>query len=61
MEGAVTKLTTEVEWTDEDKAVPELVTEVDLRTDEDEAVPEPTTEVELKLDDKLGLKFRSAA
>ena len=58
---AVTKLTTEVEWMDEDKTVPELATEVELRPDKDEEVPRLTTEVEFKLDVELGLKFRSAA
>ena len=52
------KLTTELELMDEDNAVPELATEVELRRDEDEEV---TTKVEFKLDAELDLKFRSAA
>jgi hypothetical protein len=48
---AVTKLTSEVEGMDEDKGVPDLATEVELRMDEDKGVPELATEVELRTDE----------
>ena len=57
-EEAETKLTSRVEGMD-DKGVPDLATEVELRKDEDEAFPKLL--VEFKLDVELGLKFRSAA
>lgn len=55
-EEAETKLTSRVEGMDENKGVPDLATEVELR--KDEAFPKLL--VEFKLDVELGLKFRSA-